>query len=232
VFARGSLALALSALVLSCLAGCGSADQDAKAKPDNAPVNASGQNSDQTTRKTKSATLSKVKFKDGNSKTVYSIKFRADGAKLVDDEERELARYNYSKGKVKIKDADDNVLGYIVGDAKKLKVEDASQEITFFKMQSQDDGDWKLEDRQDKLVYRIKKRDYGYELETPDKKRFRKVKSDQGKISLRDPNEKTIYSTKDDIKPLAVACLGCEMVQDIRIRFGMLVAMQRVTADW
>lgn len=219
----------LTALILAVVPGCGGSDDAADGG--GAPVNASGQNSSSAKAKAKSNTLSKVKFKDGNAKTAYSLKFREDGAKLVDGEEKEVARYTVSGRKIKIKDGDDNVLGYIVGDGKKFKVEDAGQQITFFKLQPQDDGDWKLEDRKGQLVYRIKKRDYGYEIETPDDKRYRKLKSDKGKISLRNAKEETIYSTRGDIKALAVTCVGCDAIQDIRIRFGLAVALQRA-ADW
>ena len=62
----------------------------------------------------------KVKFKDDAGKTAFSLKLK-DGGKLVDGKEQELARYTVNANKVKIKDQDDKVLGYVVTTGEKLK---------------------------------------------------------------------------------------------------------------
>ncbi|MCA9175820.1 MAG: hypothetical protein KDB14_15145 [Planctomycetales bacterium] len=170
----------------------------------------------------------KVKVKSGDGKTRYSIKWRTDGAKLVDAEERELARYTTSEHKLKVKDPEDKVLGYIVGNARegRVKVEGPDQETELFKLIRQEDGDWKLEDNADKLLIRIKKRDYGYELEAPDDKSLSKVKPRNGKTSLRDPADKTVLYTQSPIDALAFACLGLDVIQDERMRAALAVHLQ------
>lgn len=170
-------------------------------------------------------TFAKIKFKDAAGKTAFSLKPREDGAKLFDGKEKEVARYNLSPGKLKIKDEHDKTLAYIIMARPHLHIEDADQEERLWKVQRQPDGDWKLERRNDTLVYRIKKRDYGFEVETPKKQSLHKVKFKNGKTSLRNAKEQTVLSTKDKIDPLAMACLGLDAVEDQRVRFGLAVAM-------
>lgn len=183
----------------------------------------------QTATASKSAipkvTFKKIKFKDAKGKNAFSLKPQADGAKLVDGQEKEVARYKLSPGKLKVKDANDKTLAYIIMAKPHLHIEDAKQEERLWKVQRQSDGDWKLERRNDTLVYRIKKRSYGYEIETPKKQSLHKVKFKSGKTSLRDAKEQTVISTKNKIDPLAMSCLGLEAVKDQRVRFGLAVAM-------
>ena len=167
----------------------------------------------------------KIKLKNAKGKTAFSLKPQPDGAKLVDGKEKEVARYKLSPGKLKIKDANDKTLAYIIMAHPHLHIEDAKQEERLWKLQRQSDGDWKLERRNDTLVYRIKKRSYGFEIETPKKQSLHKVKFKSGKTSLRDAKDQTVLSTKNKIDPLALSCLGLEAVKDQRIRFGLAVAM-------
>ena len=47
--------------------------------------------------------LGKIKFKIGDGQTAFSWKPQADGAKLVDADEKEISRYNRDETKLKIK---------------------------------------------------------------------------------------------------------------------------------
>ena len=107
----------------------------------------------------------KVNFKDSTGAEVFAIKPEPDGAKLVDRASVEIARYKLDGDKLKIKDKDEKVLGYIVGSGSRYHLKDAGQKVVLFELQRQDDGDWKLQDGKETLIYKIKKRDYGYEIE-------------------------------------------------------------------
>ncbi|MCA9139813.1 MAG: hypothetical protein KDB00_23735 [Planctomycetales bacterium] len=164
----------------------------------------------------------KIKFKTDDGKTAFSIKPQDDGAKLVDADEQEIARFNVDGNKLKIKDPNDVVLGYIVASDGRYKVKNAQQDVELWELQRQDDGDWKLKDGQETLIYKIKARDYGFEIEdAKDVSRF-KAKLKDGKTSLRDASEKTVYSTHDTLPTIAVACLGCEAVDKLEIRSALL----------
>ena len=89
-------------------------------------------------------------------------------------------------------------------------------------MQRQDDGDWKLKDGQENLIYKIKARDYGFEIEDAGEASLFKAKLKDGKTSLRDPTENTVFSTHDSLPAIAVACLGCEAIEKLEFRSTLL----------
>jgi hypothetical protein len=154
-----------------------------------------------------------VKFEQDNGAEAFALKPKENGAKFVDGNSKELARLTVEENqKVKIKDAADKVLGYVVSKPGYWKIENANQTQELYILRRQDDGDYKLEDGANKQIYRIKVRDYGFEIETPQKKSFYKVKVKEGKISLRNASEQTIFSTKSKFLPIAVACFGFDVL--------------------
>lgn len=160
------------------------------------------------------AIAEKIKFKQADGAEKYSLKFKPDGAKLVDGTDRELARLTLEGNKIKIKDAADTVLGYVVTQAGYWKLENAAQTEELYILRLQGDGDLKLEDGNDVEIYRIKVRDYGYELETPEKKSLYKVKVDGDKLSLRGggSSEQTVLSTKSAMIPVAMTPFGFDVL--------------------
>ncbi|MBM83490.1 MAG: hypothetical protein CMJ78_23270 [Planctomycetaceae bacterium] len=163
----------------------------------------------------------KIKFKNDAGDTLYSLKPKDDGAKLVDADENELVRFNLDGKKLKIKDASDNILGWVITTEGKYKIEDAAQETELFKLQQQADGDWKLEDGQGQLIYKIKLRDYGFELEDPSETSLYKIKRKDDKTSIRNAADETVVSTKDEIVLIAMACLAFDAVDDLNLRAGL-----------
>ena len=151
----------------------------------------------------------KIELKSEDGKPAFSLKSESDGAKLVDENDRELARLTVdSQQKVKIKDSADRAIGYIVTDAQSWKIKDASQNQELYVLQRQSDGDYKLKSGANQEIYRIKKREYGFEIETPAKQSLYKIKSKDGKISLKNPSGKTVLYVKSGLTPIAIACFG------------------------
>src|SRR4028118_880124 len=69
-----------------------------------------------------SSNSGKIELKLEGGKTAFSLKPESDGAKLVDENDRELARLTVdSREKVKIKDAADRDIGYVVTEAEDRK---------------------------------------------------------------------------------------------------------------
>lgn len=167
----------------------------------------------------------KIKFKNEAGKTAFSLKLKDDGGKLVDGQEKELARYTRSENKIKIKDEADKVLGYVVMTADKIRLEMADQKTVLFTLRHQADGDWKLEDPGDIRVYTVKKRDYGVEIEDAAKSSLYKVKTKGGKSSLRNASDKTVFHTDEEISAAAMACLGFDKIPDVRLRGALLFAL-------
>jgi len=168
----------------------------------------------------------KVKFKLENGNEAFTLKPKEDGAKLEGANGKEIARLTKDQtGKIKIKDGNDKVLGYVVTKVGYWKLEDPSQKSELFILRLQNDGDYKLETGDNKEVYRIKKRDYGFEIESPNKQSLHKIKNKDGKISLRDSLDKNILSTKDQFLPIAMACFGFDLLTQSQ-QAGLAYALQ------
>ncbi len=155
------------------------------------------------------ASTETIKFKRDDGAEAFSLKAMSDGAKLVDAADQELARFNVdAQQKIKIKNAADQVLGYVVPEAGYWKLENAEQSQELYVLRQQDDGDFKLETGDNQPIYRIKKREYGFEIETPQKQSLYKVKVKEGKTSLRNAQDQTILSTRSSVRPEAIAVFG------------------------
>ncbi len=179
----------------------------------------------------KPKTFSRVQIKDAAGKDVWEFKGKDDGAKVVDAQEHELFRINLSDHKLKIKKPDDTVVGYVSAKPGEFKVIDATGKKELFEVQRQADGDWKLKNGRDELVVRIKKRDYGFELESQDEKSLFKSKLKDGKASLRDARDQTVYYSKDTASTLAVSCLGMKAISDDGMRLGLVAAVMWFEAE-
>ena len=163
----------------------------------------------------------KVKFKHGSGETAWSIKRKDDGAKLVDATEQELARMTVDGRKLKVKDPQDVVLGWISKNETKYRILGPDSETRLFQLQRQEDGDWKLEDPQGQLICKFKKREYGYEAEGPAEQSLFKAKLDGDKRSLRNVSEETILYTKDSFSTLGVAVIGLETIESLPLRVAL-----------
>jgi hypothetical protein len=206
-----SLLLSLAGLVLLATGCPQEASPPSSASPAAAPAAAGGAAGD------------RVKIKKGDGSTAFEIKGKDDGAKVVDANEAELYRLKAKKGKVKVRDPQDKTLGYVkhYPDGDYFKVKDASQETDLFKLQPQADGDWKLEDGNQKLLCKLKKRDYGWVVRDAEEKDLFKVKVADGKTSLRNAKDETVYYTKGKVSSLAFCALGLSQLDESQ-RLGLL----------
>ncbi len=206
-----TVALGIVLLALTACTNTSTIEQPAQPSNDEAP---STETTAQETGSDAQTAGDQLKFKRDDGSEAFAIKFQPDGAKWVDGNDQELARFTVDENqKVKIKDPSDNVLGFVVIKDGYWKIENAEQTQELFILRRQDDGDYKLEDGSDTQIYRIKQRDYGYEIETPDKQSLYKVKiSEDGKVSLRNASDETVISTRAAIAPVAVASFGFDVL--------------------
>lgn len=198
-FLRASLTCVLLGFVTTAVIGC-----SAPSEPTQSTSTVQTAPSEQAVASTET-----IKFKRDDGAEAFSFKAMPDGAKLVDAADKELARFNVdTQQKIKIKNAADQVLGYVVPEAGYWKIENAEQSQELYVLRQQDDGDFKLETGNNQPIYRIKKRDYGFEIETPQKQSLYKVKVKEGKTSLRNAQDQTILSTRSAVRPEAIAAFG------------------------
>ncbi|MBW4521585.1 MAG: hypothetical protein KME16_18045 [Scytolyngbya sp. HA4215-MV1] len=189
------------------LAGCGSTGGSVSSSSPAATPSAVTNPS--AAKQAAAETTEKIKFKADNGSEVLSIKLMGDGAKVVDGNDRELARLKLDdRRKVKIKNSADKVLGYVVSSSGTWKLETADQSQELYILRHQPDGDYKLERGKNQALYRIKVRDYGFEIETVAKQSLYKIKLKEGKLSLRNAQDKTVLSTKNKLVPVAIASFG------------------------
>ena len=122
------LGLLWTAACLMSLAGCAKSDDRGEADLTRDRANTAPQ--PVRAKSTAIRGLShKIKFKTANGETAFSVKPEDDGAKLVGSDEQELARFNLSDQKMKVKDPDDVVLGYVTFSAGKFKIKNANQDL-------------------------------------------------------------------------------------------------------
>ena len=170
-----------------------------------------------------------IEFKNEAGTKAFPLKILADGAKLINGNNKEIARLSVDeKKKVKIKNSYDAILGYIVYREDRWKIEDGKQQL--YILQKQADGDYKLKSGQNKEIYRIKVRDYGYEIETPSKQSLYKIKVKDGKTSLRNKADKTLLYTKSSIVTIAFVCFGFDVLkseQKAALTYSLNRALER-----
>jgi hypothetical protein len=229
-------------LVLPLCIGCGSDEEPASAPsvspaasaaptPSAAPSSISQHPSTKTdvapsATEQRTTTRDNIGFKTGDGKTVYELKFKDDGgAKLVDSNEQELARFTVSDAKLKVKLPDDSVVAYIVAKPDGFEIRDETQKTELFDMKRQSDGDWKLKTADEKVVAVVKKRDYGYEIEDGDEVSLSKAKLKSGKSSLRNADDETVLYTKDEIPTLCIAVLSLDQIESLPVRAGLSAAV-------
>jgi hypothetical protein len=152
-----------------------------------------------------------IQFKLGDGSAAFSINPKADGAKLVDGKGKELARFKSSdRQKIKIKDAADHSLGFIVTESGYWKIKNTDQTERLYSLRLQKDGSYKLEDGANQQLYHIKVRDYGLEIETLEKHSLYKVKLKDGKTYLYNAQDKTVVYTEETVPLMTVACFGLD----------------------
>jgi hypothetical protein len=182
------------------------------------PVKSTVVNSNQTQYQDKSPQViavkkETIKFKRDGGAEAFSLKSETNEAKLVDGNEKELARFNIDdRQKIKIKSKDNQSLGYVVIKDGVWKIKNASQDRELYILRRQEDGDYKLVDGAAKEIYRVKVRPYGFEIESATKQSIYKVKIKDSKTSLRNKSDQTILYTKSLITPIAIACFGFDIL--------------------
>ncbi|OUL29597.1 hypothetical protein [Nostoc sp. 106C] len=199
---RSLLAIFLIATIVSCGSGKSGNDVSNNSSFQTLPaVNNIAANQD------------KIQFKTEGGAELFAMKPEADGAKLVDGKNQELARIKAEKsGKIKIKNAAEKVLGYVVSEKSDWKLKDANQSQDLYILRRQNDGEYKLEDAAKKEIYRIQARNDGFDIQTPEKNLVYQVKVKNGKTSLRKAPSKTIFSTKSQLSPIAFTCFGFDVL--------------------
>ncbi|RKH39316.1 hypothetical protein [Corallococcus sicarius] len=162
----------------------------------------------------------KLKFKDGDDRERFSLKPKDDGAKLVDSEDKEVARYKWKGGELKVSGPDDAVLAYVTGGPDVFQVKDAARATVRYTFAREGSG-WKLTDAQGAVLYTVSAEGVGASVKGASGAEEIRVKVRDGKLSLRDPSGNTVLATKTPVAPDAAACLGFATLE-LPLRMALL----------
>ena len=140
----------------------------------------------------------KVKLRVGEGKNLFWFKKQTDtSCKLYGSDEKELAKFSFKGKTLKAKSPSGEELFEIKPKDDKVMILDAKgKELFKLKLKLADDKiDFYLPN--EKRVYRIKKKEYGWRLEDNDNNSLFRVKNKSGKIVLRDMKDKTVLYSKE-----------------------------------
>ncbi|GHG78417.1 hypothetical protein GCM10012319_28910 [Comamonas sp. KCTC 72670] len=166
-----------------------------------------------------------VKFKEDGGRERFSLKPRDNGAKLVDADDREIARLKWKGAALKVSGPDDVALGYVVGSAGgALTVRDGEQQQVLYTLARQGAG-WRLNDMKGQLLYSMWPEEEGARIQDGTGADVGRVKLREGKVSLRDAEGRTQLSTRSLLDAEAVACLAFEAM-DLPLRVALLFHLQ------
>lgn len=213
-FVRAAGRFAVCALLFAFLHGCSKKNEKQSASPPAGNAPAPGiapaaapsalAGGDFSTR------TDKLKFRNAVGKTLFSIKLKDDGAKLIDGDEKELARLKNEKREdgpeIKIKSSDEKVLGTLGGPPGKWKLKDADKTL-LFSIRHEADDSYKIEDADGALVYRLKPREGGADVEDAMKATLFKVTAAAQEVTVRNATNKVILVAPARVAPMAAACL-------------------------
>ncbi|MCG6137786.1 MAG: hypothetical protein MET45_24650 [Nostoc sp. LLA-1] len=197
--------LLISAFLITSILGCN--NQTINELPQ--------QNPSETTTTAIAVTNSpeKIKFKTEFGADLFSLKQQTNEAKLVDGNEQELAKMREEEpGKLKIKNASDKVLGYVIREKGLWTIKNPEQTQSLYILKRHNAQKYTLEDTTKKEIYQIKTQNDRWEINTPQQNLLYQVRIRDGKTSLRNASANTVFSTKSEIAPIAFACFGLDIL--------------------
>lgn len=150
-----------------------------------------------------------IEFDGLDSARVMKLVPRRERVKLEDANGELLARFTLDAGRLRVERAPRELAGFVVpaGEGGRgLQILDARGGKLIYQLVREPDGDLKLEDGNRKLLYKMKLRDYGFKTVDAGGAVQSRVRVKPGKVSLRDATGRTTLSTGEEIAPAAVAC--------------------------
>ncbi len=171
-----------------------------------------------------------VVFDSGDGATAFRLLPETDSILLQNRNKKTLASVMVESGRLSIGNSAGEVTWYVErrsGKSLRLLVKSASDERLAFTIKADSDGDVKIDDGEKKRVAIAKRRDYGFKLVSSTGELIARVRSRNGKTSVRDGRGTTYLTTRDPIAPVAVVLLVFEEFP-IEVAAGLAVA----TAFW
>jgi hypothetical protein len=155
----------------------------------------------------------KIKFRTEFGADLFALKQQANGAKLVDANNEEIAKMRENTpGKIKIKNPGEEVLGYVIREKGLWRLENQTSSASLYTLKRENAGSYILVDGANQLIYHIKQQNNSWEVNTPNKNLVYHVRIRDGKTSLRNSSATTVFYTRSTISPIAFACFGLDVL--------------------
>jgi hypothetical protein len=164
-----------------------------------------------------------VHVEDASGQPLYGIKWRDDGAELQNAQGQDTLRFKLNEDRLKIRTATDEVLGYVTGGADNLKIKDAAKAV-LFELKRQDDGDYKVVDGADVLLYKLKVKEGAVKVVNAAEVVLYKAKLRETKVVLRTEDDKDLLTAKHSQSTLAASVLGLDKLTELQ-RQALFVRM-------
>jgi hypothetical protein len=192
-------------LALSCTAG---------GPPTESPIEAGG-----------IQLASGIELEGANGADVLRLKPRESDVQLTDGDGTTIARFRIEEGRLRIREAVGGPVGFVEREeGMGFRIVEAPSGEVLYTLRAEPDGDLRLGDGNGELVYEIKARDYGFKVIDAKGQLEGKIRTKEGKISVRDAAGETVLGTRDPVPAVAVACLALRSVR-LSYRAGLLLAV-------
>lgn len=168
-----------------------------------------------------------IEFDGPTGDDLLTLDLRGEDVKLGDAAGESLARFRLEDGALRIQGPSGPPSGYVApsgAGGHGLRILETPDGRLLYLLRGEPDGDVRLEDGKGRVVYNIKKRDYGLKVERADGTLEAKIRVKDEKISVRDAEGATVFTTRQTIPPVSVACLALRMIP-LHYRAGLGLAV-------
>ncbi len=160
-----------------------------------------------------------------NLESYFKLVPRRERVKLEDANGELLARFTLDAGRLRVERAPRELAGFVVPaeeGGRGLQILDARGAKLIYQLVREPDGDLRLEDHGHNVLYVLKLREYGFKTVDAGGAVQSRVRVKPEKVSLRDASGRTTLSTRDAIPAPAMACFT---LGDLSLEFQMGLAL-------
>ena len=154
-----------------------------------------------------------LKFDGPDDKVAFRVRSTRDALRAEDADGNVLAWFRFSAEQLEVQDAKGrslaNVRPVLKGKILYRVLVPPDNEV-LYELRREPDGDLQLKSRFQEMVYKLKRRDYGFKVQTANGETESRVRVKGGKISIRADRGATYLATKDPLRAGAVAVMSLE----------------------
>jgi len=157
--------------------------------------------------------LSEVRFESGIDRVAFEFSPSRDGVDVVGRDRRSLHRIEFDDDRLVIIDPSAGAVAAVtrlpIGAHRGYRLADANDEGFRSEIRIEADGDLEVRDSNEAVVYKLKRRDYGFKVVDGNGESIARIRrSSSGKLSIRDGNHLTYLQTRDAIPVEAMALIA------------------------